>query len=207
MNRLGFRHDNLDRTLPEVAASANLAVDAVYTHFATADAPDHPAFAEQRVRFDDVCARLPALGIPVRARHAANSAALLRDERVWYDFVRPGPAALRRRAAAAGRDDSAATCPVTPQSYRGGEGPPPRRGHGLWLARRRRCGPDDRRRAGRLCRWPRPSARRPRPHARARPPRTGRRLGVHGHVDDRRHRHGRRARRRSRHRRRAGSGG
>jgi alanine racemase len=23
-------------------------------------------------------------------RHAANSAALLRDERVWYDFVRPG---------------------------------------------------------------------------------------------------------------------
>ena len=24
------------------------------------------------------------------ARHAANSAALLRDERVWYDFVRPG---------------------------------------------------------------------------------------------------------------------
>ena len=90
MNRLGFRHDNLDRTLPEVAASANLAVDAVYTHFATADAPDHPAFAEQRVRFDDVCTRLPGLGIPVRARHAANSAALLRDERVWYDFVRPG---------------------------------------------------------------------------------------------------------------------
>ena len=23
-------------------------------------------------------------------RHAANSAALLRDARVWYDFVRPG---------------------------------------------------------------------------------------------------------------------
>jgi len=90
MNRLGFRHDNLDRTLPEVAASPNLAVDAVYTHFATAEAPDHPAFADQRVRFDEACARLPALGIPVRARHAANSAALLRDERVWYDFVRPG---------------------------------------------------------------------------------------------------------------------
>jgi alanine racemase len=90
MNRLGFRYDNLDRTLPEVAASPNLAVDAVYTHFATADAPDHPAFGDQRVRFDEACARLPALGIPVRARHAANSAALLRDERVWYDFVRPG---------------------------------------------------------------------------------------------------------------------
>ena len=90
MNRLGFRHDNLDRTLPEVAGSANLAVDAVYTHFATADAPEHPAFAEQRDRFDASCARLPSIGIPVRSRHACNSAALLRDERVWYDYVRPG---------------------------------------------------------------------------------------------------------------------
>jgi len=90
MNRLGFRHDNLDRTLPEVAGSRNLAVDAVYTHFATADVPEHPAFGEQRERFDAVCARLPGLGIPVRARHASNSAALLRDERVWYDYVRPG---------------------------------------------------------------------------------------------------------------------
>ena len=90
MNRLGFRHDNLERTLPEVAASPNLAIDAVYTHFATADDPDQTAFAEQRERFDAACARLPGLGIAVRARHAANSAALLRDERVWYDYVRPG---------------------------------------------------------------------------------------------------------------------
>jgi alanine racemase len=90
MNRLGFRHDNLDRTIPEVAASPNLAVDATYTHFATADDPEHPLFAEQRVRFEAALSRLPALGVPARVRHAANSAALLRDERVWYDYVRPG---------------------------------------------------------------------------------------------------------------------
>jgi alanine racemase len=90
MNRLGFRHDNLRHTLPEVAASGNLVIDAVYTHFATADRPDHPAFVEQRERFDAAIAVLDGLGIPVRARHAANSAALLRDERVWYDLVRPG---------------------------------------------------------------------------------------------------------------------
>jgi alanine racemase len=90
MNRLGLRHDNLRRTLPEVAASGNLVIDAVYTHFATADNPEHPAFGEQRERFEAVTPALPGLGIPVRARHAANSAALLRDERVWYDFVRPG---------------------------------------------------------------------------------------------------------------------
>jgi alanine racemase len=90
MNRLGFRHDNLRRTLPEVASSANLRIDAVYTHFATADNPDHPAFAEQRGHFEAAVAALPEIGIPVRTRHAANSAALLRDERVWFDFVRPG---------------------------------------------------------------------------------------------------------------------
>jgi alanine racemase len=90
MNRLGFRHDNLARTLPEIATSEYLTVDAVYTHFATADEPEHPAFAEQRARFENALAALPALGITPAYRHAANSAALLRDERVWYDFVRPG---------------------------------------------------------------------------------------------------------------------
>jgi alanine racemase len=90
MNRLGFRHDNVARTLPEVAASPNLAIDAVYTHFATADEPQSPAFHEQRERFDAVCTMLGSIGIATRTRHAANSAALLRDERVWYEFVRPG---------------------------------------------------------------------------------------------------------------------
>jgi alanine racemase len=95
MNRLGFRHDNVGRTLPELAASSNLRIEAVYTHFATADDPERPVFGEQRERFEAVTAALPDLGFTVPAqpsipRHAGNSAALLRDERVWYDFVRPG---------------------------------------------------------------------------------------------------------------------
>ena len=90
MNRLGFRHDNLARTLPEVAASPNLEIEAVYTHFATADTPDHPAFGEQRERFETALQKLPIFAVGAVRKHAANSAALLRDERVWYDFVRPG---------------------------------------------------------------------------------------------------------------------
>ena len=90
MNRLGFRHDNLERTLPEFASSSALAIDAVYTHFATADSPEHPAFGEQRDRFEATLRTLQGMGIAPAVRHAANSAALLRDERVWYDFVRPG---------------------------------------------------------------------------------------------------------------------
>jgi len=105
MNRLGFRADNLRRTLPELLASPNLELAAVYTHFATADDPESPLFAEQRARFEralDVIdeigppsVRRPAPGGSTRPErtpyiHAANSAALLRDARVWYDRVRPG---------------------------------------------------------------------------------------------------------------------
>jgi alanine racemase len=90
MNRLGFRHDNLKRTLPPLLASGNLTLDAVHTHFGSADEPGHTLFETQRTRFDDACRALDDLGAGPRVRHAANSAALLRDSRVWFDFVRPG---------------------------------------------------------------------------------------------------------------------
>ena len=107
MNRLGFRSDNLTRTLPELLSSANLELAAVYTHFATADDPESPLFVDQRARFEralDVineltrpganAVHLSATGSSRSGRapyiHAANSAAVLRDSRVWYDRVRPG---------------------------------------------------------------------------------------------------------------------
>jgi alanine racemase len=110
MNRLGFRFDNLRRTLTELFESPNLELDAVYTHFASADDPESALFNEQRVRFERARSeieemtrgartarpdlpRAAATAAPPVQRpyvHAANSAALLRDSRVWYDRVRPG---------------------------------------------------------------------------------------------------------------------
>jgi alanine racemase len=97
MNRLGFRFDNLRRTLPELLASANLQLAAVYTHFATADDPESALFDQQRVRFERALADIKTLSREARREpegpwfvHGANSAALLRDARVWYDRVRPG---------------------------------------------------------------------------------------------------------------------
>jgi alanine racemase len=102
MNRLGFRHTNLRRTLPDLLASPNLELAAIYTHFATADDPGSPLFDEQRVRFEHAFEEIEAMGGPTRAAlqskragrqpyvHTANSAALLRDSRVWHDRVRPG---------------------------------------------------------------------------------------------------------------------
>jgi alanine racemase len=104
MNRLGFRHDNLRQTLPELLASPNLSLDAVYTHFASAEDPESPLFNTQRERFEHAWtvvqelseSRVPNSESRVPSpesrvlRHACNSAALLRDSRVWYDAVRPG---------------------------------------------------------------------------------------------------------------------
>jgi alanine racemase len=110
MNRLGFRHDNLRRTLPDLLGSGNLRLDAVYTHFASADAPESSVFNDQRERFESAWSVVNELHPSAQSRepkaqsrepnaesldpsimrHACNSAALLRDSRVWYDAVRPG---------------------------------------------------------------------------------------------------------------------
>ena len=98
MNRLGFRHDNLRRTLPELLASPNLRLEAVYTHFASADVPESFVFDRQRERFEAAWQAVKDLEPKAQSpepkarvlRHACNSAALLRDSRVWYDAVRPG---------------------------------------------------------------------------------------------------------------------
>jgi alanine racemase len=98
MNRLGFRHDNLRRTLPEMLASDHLRLEGVFTHFASADEPESPVFNTQRERFESahqVVAEMRANSqLPTPNSqfmvHASNSAALLRDSRVWYDAVRPG---------------------------------------------------------------------------------------------------------------------
>lgn len=110
MNRLGFRFDNLGRTLPELFASGHLELHAVYTHFATADDAASPLFELQRTRFERALAGIAEIHRRARGHgsemafsaslersavgrpyvHAANSAALLGDSRVWYDRVRPG---------------------------------------------------------------------------------------------------------------------
>jgi alanine racemase len=98
MNRLGFRFDNLRRTLPALLASENLELRAVYTHFATADDPGSDVFKLQRERFARVLGEVDGLrsasavqaSAPAPYVHAANSAAFLVDPRVWFDRVRPG---------------------------------------------------------------------------------------------------------------------
>jgi alanine racemase len=90
MLRLGLRHDNLARTLPEILAAPNLDLRGVYTHFATADSPGDELFARQCRNFEAAERTLAALGVRGYVRHAANSGALLADPATWLDAVRPG---------------------------------------------------------------------------------------------------------------------
>jgi len=90
MHRLGFRDENLRWTLPPVLGAPNLRLQAIYTHFASAEDAENELFNQQRERFDRAAGVVKDLTGRMPMRHAANSAATLRDSRVWYDAVRPG---------------------------------------------------------------------------------------------------------------------
>lgn len=92
MGRLGSADPDLVMAMARtVEAHPNLKLEAVWTHFATADDSDHAYLGLQRDR-------MAALGDRARAEfprvkvHAANSAALIGDSRTHFDMVRPGVA-------------------------------------------------------------------------------------------------------------------
>ncbi len=186
-------------TMPEVSATArHLAIDAVYTHMATADDPESPFLDEQRsaVRSGGRGAR-PPMGLTFMREAPRRELGHAPPRRPSLVRLGPaGPAAVRHRATAAGRGRSRpATCPVTHEPYGGGEG--------CSSGRRRRLRPAvaDRRTA---VDWHRPRGiRRRARHAtvgarlgtRAWPPCTSRWRGLDGHARGGRHRARRRARR------------
>ena len=199
MNRLGFRFDNVRRSLPELLASPNLELAAIYTHFATADDPASPLFNEQRLRFERRSEQLPDISRrPSQRRACVTPGGSTRPERTPYSTPPTAPpccairacgttacarpSALRHRAAAARIDASADADHDAHQPHRRGEG----RADGRRRRLRRevqRGGPDDHRdRAGGLRRRPGPAARRPRQRADPRPSRADCRFGLHGHA-------------------------
>jgi alanine racemase len=111
--------------MPDVLNDRHLAIEAVYTHFATADVSDSPFFDEQRARFGSALETLASLGLSDVRTHAANSAALLRDGRTWCDWVRPGlllygivPPFEIDRGGFASADPPTASLAATPEAPR-----------------------------------------------------------------------------------------
>ena len=73
-------------------AEGAVTVTGVWSHFAYADAPQHPTVRAQQERFVEACAELERAGVRPPLRHLANSAATLTNPSAQFDLVRPGVA-------------------------------------------------------------------------------------------------------------------
>lgn len=67
-----------------------LSVQGLYTHFAVADEPDHPANARQLAVFNEVLDSLAARGITPTLVHASNSAAVMVNKDARFNMTRVG---------------------------------------------------------------------------------------------------------------------
>ena len=87
---LGQGWTDLIAALGPVVAEGAVEVVGVWSHFARADAPQHPTVLAQRDRFVEAAQQLERAGIRPQIRHLANSAATLTNPNAHFDMVRPG---------------------------------------------------------------------------------------------------------------------
>lgn len=90
MGRMGLIEDDLADAVELIRATPGLKVEAIYSHFATADEAEHPLTQEQQARFRTLVATLREAGLTAPLHHFANSAATLRGLVEPGDFVRAG---------------------------------------------------------------------------------------------------------------------
>ena len=91
MGRIGFLLTN--QGLNEIEALSklpNVDIDAIFTHFATADEADKSYTLEQMEKFNWFCDALEKRGVNVGKKHIANSAAIIDMPDAYFDGVRPG---------------------------------------------------------------------------------------------------------------------
>lgn len=89
MSRLGLSGAEVDLLCAEPDLLDGIALDLVISHLACADDPANPMTAAQRLRFLEICGRLPHTGRPFR-RALANSAGIFWGADYAFDLVRPG---------------------------------------------------------------------------------------------------------------------
>jgi alanine racemase len=88
LGRGGLSGSDLVAAARLVADAPNLVLAGLWTHFQAVE--DEAGTAAQVARFDDAAAEIAAAGIALPARHVAASAALMTDDVIAYDGVRPG---------------------------------------------------------------------------------------------------------------------
>jgi len=90
MSRMGLNGENLWELIRFVRSLPNIAIEGLYTHFATADCADK-GFAHQQLKhFVEFRKRLESAGIAIPIFHAANSGATVDLPESHFDMVRAG---------------------------------------------------------------------------------------------------------------------
>ncbi len=89
MGRVGFWHEEAADQIRQVAALPHLRIEALYTHFPSAD-ENLKVTRQELDAFLRVAERLRSTGMAMPRLHAANSAALLNVPEAVLDMVRPG---------------------------------------------------------------------------------------------------------------------
>jgi alanine racemase len=82
--------DEIIESAAKLEAEGVVSVTGVWSHFAYADAPDHPTVRAQQERFVEAVAQVERAGLKPELRHLANSAATLTNPSAHFDLVRPG---------------------------------------------------------------------------------------------------------------------
>jgi alanine racemase len=90
MNRLGIDPSEVEAFAKELAKCKHIALEATYTHFASAEDFTSEQTALQEKEFQAAIERLRALGVSPGQIHLANSAAICARSFTWADMVRPG---------------------------------------------------------------------------------------------------------------------
>lgn len=111
MHRVGASIADVVSRAQQITAESSLQLEGIYTHFATADLPNHPATALQIERFGHIVDQLRLVGIVPSHVHVANSAAAIRGLDAESTMVRVG-IAMYGIAANAETDSFGATTNV-----------------------------------------------------------------------------------------------
>ncbi len=82
--------DGMVARTAELVAEEAVTLVGAWSHFAWADAPEHPTVRRQQERFTAVLEQLARAGLRPQVRHLANSAATLTNPASHFDLVRPG---------------------------------------------------------------------------------------------------------------------
>ncbi|PCJ57119.1 MAG: alanine racemase [Candidatus Hydrogenedentota bacterium] len=90
MGRQGFSLEEAPKSLLKITRISNVDIEAIFTHFPSADEPEDPYTANQAKNFRTLQTQLSKDGIPFEYCHASNSAGIMLQQNCSFDMVRPG---------------------------------------------------------------------------------------------------------------------